>query len=229
MTPKATSIGTLRESHLHAAIKDHYTSPGDRQEVPLEGFVIDLVRADGELVEVQTGSFWPLKPKLERLLDFHRMRVVHPIPGERQVVRYTASGELKSSRKSPLKGRVLDIFEQLVFFPTLLSHPNFSLDVLMCSEEHLRDEFAIRPRRGRTEGGQRRFMGILERVVLDEPRDAAALLPARADEPFTTRELAAALACGQPLAQRIVYCLTAMEVVRAVGKRGRSPLYVRVA
>ncbi|CAN0404753.1 unnamed protein product, partial [Phaeothamnion confervicola] len=59
--------------------------------------------------------------------------------------------------------------------------------------------------------------------------DAAALLPARADEPFTTCDLAAALACDRALAQRIVYCLTAMEVVRAVGKRCRSPLYIRVA
>ena len=40
-----------------AAVKLALAQPGDRLEVPVGRFVIDLVRADGELVEVQTGGF----------------------------------------------------------------------------------------------------------------------------------------------------------------------------
>ena len=47
-------------------------APGDRLEVPVGRFVIDLVRADGELVEVQTGGFSALGPKLDGLLDEYR-------------------------------------------------------------------------------------------------------------------------------------------------------------
>jgi len=50
----------LREGPLHAAIKAMLAAPGDRLEVPVDRFVIDLIRADGELVEVQTGGFGPL-------------------------------------------------------------------------------------------------------------------------------------------------------------------------
>ena len=58
-------IGVLREGPLHAAVKALLAEPGDRLEVPVGRFVIDLVRADGELVEVQTGGFGALGTKLD--------------------------------------------------------------------------------------------------------------------------------------------------------------------
>jgi len=42
----APGIGVLRERHLHAAVKRWYAEPGDREEVPVDGYVIDLVRGD---------------------------------------------------------------------------------------------------------------------------------------------------------------------------------------
>ncbi len=75
-----TGIGVMREGPLHAALKAWLARPGDRLEVPVDGFVIDLVRADGELVEIQTGSFSPLRSKMDALLDGYRVRIVHPIP-----------------------------------------------------------------------------------------------------------------------------------------------------
>ena len=59
----------MREGPLHAAVKALLAAPGDRLEVPVGRFVIDLVRADGELVEVQTGGFGALGTKLDALLD----------------------------------------------------------------------------------------------------------------------------------------------------------------
>ena len=38
------TIGELRERSLHAGLKSWYALPRDRIEVPLEGYVIDLVR-----------------------------------------------------------------------------------------------------------------------------------------------------------------------------------------
>jgi len=72
-----SSIGVMHEGPLHAAIKAFLVRPRDRLEVPVGRFVIDLVRADGELVEVQTGGFSGLGKKVDALLAEHRVRIVH--------------------------------------------------------------------------------------------------------------------------------------------------------
>ena len=114
-----SSIGVLREGPLHAAVKEALAEPGDRFEVPVERFVIDLVRADGELVEVQTGGFAPLGPKLDALLDEHRFRIVHPVAAQRRIVRVDEHGEIVSVRRSPRRAAVVEVFDKLVAFPSL--------------------------------------------------------------------------------------------------------------
>ena len=51
-----TSIGSLNEKQLHAALKEWYRDAGDGVEVEVDGFVVDLVR-DGLLIEIQTRGF----------------------------------------------------------------------------------------------------------------------------------------------------------------------------
>jgi hypothetical protein len=227
-----SGIGVLREGPLHAALKDWLARPGDAAEVRVDGFVIDLVRADGELVEIQTGGFAPLGRKLDALLDAHRMRIVFPVPAQRRIVRVDGEGEVLSARRSPLRGSALDVFDRLVSFPSLVAHPNLVVEVLLCREDHVRAPEAGRSRSGRRrrDPGERRLVEVLDRVEIDSPAAAAALLPAAlgaGGAPFTTRELAAALPCRMVLAQRVAYCLRAMEVLEDAGKRGRAPLHRR--
>ncbi len=224
----ATGIGTLREGPLHAAIKDRLAVPGDRAEVKVGRFAIDLVRADGELVEVQTGGFGPLGRKLDALLDEHRMRVVFPVPARRRIVRIDEHGEIVSSRMSAKRCTELELFDRLVSWPTLVAHPNLTIEVLLCDEDHVRGPEAGRSRSGRRtrDPGVRQLNDIIERVEVAGPRDALALLPEGTfAEPLTTRELAKQLKVGRVLATRVVYCLRAMDLVQSVGNRGRSPLY----
>ena len=101
-------------------------APGDRVEVPVGRFVIDLIRADGELVEVHTGGFGALGTKLDALLDRHRFRIVHPVAAERRIVRADEHGEVLSVRRSPRCGTVVQVFDKLTAFPSLLTHPNLN-------------------------------------------------------------------------------------------------------
>lgn len=214
----------MREGPLHAALKAWLARPGDRMEVPVGGFVIDLVRADGELVEIQTGSFSPLRSKMDALLDGYRVRIVHPIPALRRIVRVDEDGLVLSARRSPLRPGFFSIFEGLVSFPTLLSHPHFAIDVLLCSEDHVRAPSPVRGRRYTRDPGERRLVEVLDRVELGCAADLAGLLPAL-DGEFTTRELAGAMGVELPLAQKAAACLRALEVFEPAGKRGRAPLY----
>jgi hypothetical protein len=115
------AIGTLNEGVLHAQLKDWYKRPGDRIEQVVGGFVVDLVRGD-LLVEIQTGSFTPLRRKLELLTRQQRVRLVAPLPLVHRIIRLSDEGELLSARRSPRRGRVEDIFNRLVSIPSLLGH-----------------------------------------------------------------------------------------------------------
>jgi hypothetical protein len=222
-----SGIGILREGPLHAAVKDWLARPGDRAEVPVGRFVIDLVRADGELVEIQTGAFAPLGPKLDALLDDHAMRIVHPVAAERRIVRVDGDGQITATRRSPRRLGAIAIFDRLVTFPSLLGHPHLTVEVLLCREDHVRAPAPQDTRRRRTrDPGERRLTEVLDRVELRTPLDALAVLPAPLPtEPFSTRELAHALGCGIVLAQRAVYCLRGMELLEPAGRRGRTPLH----
>ena len=220
-----SGIGVLREGPLHAALKGAIARPGDRAEVKVDRFVIDLVRADGELVEIQTGGFGPLGPKLDALLDEHRMRIVHPVAAERRIVRVNEDGEVLSARKSPKRADATEIFDRLVTFPSLLAHPNLTVEVVLLREDHVRGPEPVKVRRRTKDPGERRLVDILEHVELRGIEDVLAALPPLPEEPFSTRELGALLGARRVLAQRVVYCLRHLEVLEPAGRRARTPLY----
>ena len=204
-------------------------APGDRLEVPVGRFVIDLVRADGELVEVQTRGFGALGKKLDALLDEHRVRVVHPVAAERRIVRVDEHGQVLGARWSPKRATVVAVFDKLVAFPSLLTHPNLTIEVLLLREDHIRGPERTTTRGRTRDPGERRLVEVLDRVVLRTPEDIRAVLPALPREPFSTRELAGLLGCSTPLAQRTLYCLRMVGIVEPAGKRGRTPLHARTA
>jgi len=222
-----SSIGVLREGPLHAAVKAMLAAPGDRLEVPVGRFVIDLVRADGELVEVQTGGFGPLGAKLDALLDRHRFRLVYPVAAERRIVRLDEHGEVLSIRRSPKRGTVVDVFDKLTAFPSLLTHPNLTVEVLLLSEDHIRAGEPVTVRRRTRDPGARHLRDVLARIELHGADDIVRALPPLPAQPFSTRDLASILGCSTMLAQRTAYCLRAINIIEAAGKRGRTPLHRR--
>lgn len=227
--PQAAShqISTLNEKPLHAALKDWYAEAGDRLEVDLEGYVIDIVRRD-LLIEIQTASFSSIKRKLVDLTARHPVRLVYPVAREKWIVKLANDGQRKNRRKSPKRGTVEDLFRELVSFPGLLAHPNFSLEVLLIQEDEVRRYDGKRAwRRRGWVTHERRLLQVLERRVFETPADMGQLLPDSLAAPFTTSDLAAALGKPLRLAQRMAYCLREMGVITPEGKRRNAILYTR--
>src|SRR3982751_5857292 len=105
-----SGIGLLNEKPLHASLKRWYARPGDRFEVPVDGFVIDIVRED-LLIEIQTRNFSAINSKLRRLTNSHQVRLIYPIIQEKYIVRSaSANSGLDVRRKSPKRGRLEDLF-----------------------------------------------------------------------------------------------------------------------
>jgi hypothetical protein len=223
------SIGELRERSLHAALKALYAEPGDTLETRVGGYVIDIVRA-GEpplLIEIQTRGFASMKRKLTTLLDTYPVRLVHPIPAEKWIVRLSAEGEILSRRRAPQRGQAsARLFRELVSFPALALHPNLTIDLLLTREDELwRDDGEGSWRRKRWSIADRRLIDVIERVTLTAPGDFAALLPSGLPELFTTADLAAGLKISRGLAGKMAYALREMAVLAVVEKRGNAFVY----
>lgn len=223
--PKAI-IGTLGEKSLHAALKQWYARPGDVLETRVDSYVVDIVR-DDLLIEIQTRNFAAIKSKLADLLDRYSVRLVHPIAQERWIVRLDVDGETRlSRRKSPRRGRVYHLFDELVRIPHLITHPNFTLDVLLTQEEEIRlNDGQGSWRRKGWSIHDRQLLAVVEQIPLVHVADFQALLPADLPQPFTNKTLAAALKLRSRLAQRMTYCLRQMDVLEVVGKQGNALLY----
>jgi hypothetical protein len=133
-----SGIGSLNEKPLHASLKEWYARPGDRLEVTVDGFVIDIVQ-DDLLLEIQTSNFASIKSKLIDLVRAHRVRLIYPIAQEKWIVKLAKDNRGRETRrKSPKRGRVEDLFWEMVSFPQLLANPHFSLEVLLIREEEVR-------------------------------------------------------------------------------------------
>lgn len=223
-------ISTLNEKPLHAALKSWYAESTDRLEVAIDGFIVDIVRGE-LLVEIQTRSFSAMKRKLNTLTADHPVRVVYPVARERWLVKLAEDGCTRlSRRKSPKRGRLEHIFEELVSFPQLLANPGFSIDVLLTQEEELRCYDGSRAwRRKGWVTQERRLLQVVGRRLFETPADMGALLPPSLAEPFTTRDVADAIGGPRRLAGRTAYCLRKMGAIAPVGKRGNAILYVRAA
>ena len=215
----------MNEKPLHASLKQWYARPGDQFEVPVDGFVIDIVRED-LLIEIQTRNFSSIKSKLTKLVRSHRVRLIYPIVHEKWIVRLAkddSSGVIR--RKSPKKGRLEDLFWELVSIPHLLTNPNFSLEVLMIRGEEVR-RYAGK-RRWRTRGWViegHRLVEVLDQRLFGDSADWLGFLPDGMDS-FTTEDLATGMSTRRELAQKIAYCLREGRMIELIGRRGRANLY----
>jgi hypothetical protein len=217
----------MSQTTLHQQLKAIYAAQGGKTEAPLNGYLIDVQMGD-LLIEIQTRNFTALRPKLEALLPTYKLCLVYPIAQQKWLVKLDSQGEILERRRSPRRGRWEHIFQQLVFLPALLKHPNFSLEVLLIQEEELRrDDGQGSWRRGGWSILDRRMLSILDRRVFNQANDFLSLLPDQLGESFSTRELAKASRLPSKLAYKMMYTLRALELITADEKRGRTQLYRR--
>jgi hypothetical protein len=222
----STNIGLLNEQPLHAALKAWYAQPGARFEVEVDGFVVDILQGE-LLVEIQTGNFSSVKEKIKALVGRHRLRLVYPIAREKWLLKLPKEGGGETRRrKSPKRGRVEEVFKELVSFPELMCSAHFSLEVLLIQEEQVRRYNPAR--RWRNRGWvtvERRLLSVGGRQLFEGPGDMAAILPPDLPQRFTTADIARAMGAPRWLAQKTAYCLRKMNAIVELGKQGRSKLY----
>jgi hypothetical protein len=220
------------ESSLHRELKELYAPDAHSTEVAFEGRRIDAIRGD-ELIEIQHGSLAAIRDKVRQLLKNHRVRVVKPIVARKLLIKLDErQGRVVSRRRSPKKGSLFDLFDELVYFTRVFPHQRLTLEVVLVEVEETR--YPGRGKRRRRRGEGREFVVQDQQLVrIDATHhfrtadDLNRLLPRRLPRRFHTGHLAQRLEVPRWVAQRMAYCLRETGAVQAVGKQGNAILYSR--
>jgi len=221
-----TGSGLSNEGSLHSAIKDWYATAGDRFEVRVEGYIADIVRGD-LLIEIQTRNFLAIKKKLLRLSENHQVRLVYPIAVEKWIIHTTfLGGEDISKRRSPKRGNLVDVFQELIRMPEIINIENISIEILMIKMDEIRcaDGRGSWRRKG-ISIVDRKLIEVVERVEFKTKFDFLKCLPEGLIQPFTNKILSAELGKNISAATKMTYCLKRMGIIKQIGKRGRELLF----
>ena len=213
----------MNESNLHSALKELYTETAEEHELCINGFIVDVVR-DGSIIEIQTGGFSKLNKKLTALLPDYKVKVVYPIAFKKTLIVYDSKKEnILYKRKSPKKGRLLDIMDELVYIPKHIAHPNLCLEVLLTIEEEIRaaDGRGSWRRKG-VSIIDRRLLDIIDRVEFAGAADFKKLLPANLPPSFSNKQLS--IFMNEPVSKvrKLTYCFKHMGLLQVVGKKGNA-------
>jgi hypothetical protein len=222
-----SGLNTYREGSLHASLKALYARPGDRVEEPVDGYVVDVVR-DDELVEIQTSSFASAARKLRRLVESHRLVLVHPIAIEKWLVSVDADGVLAPRRRSPRRGIPLDLFDELVAFPEMMALANFRVELPLVREEEVRGPVPAGARYRYPRHWwrlDRRLLEVVDTIHVRNPADLLGLLPEGLPEVFTSADIATAGRRSRRIGMRATYCLEKAGATSCTGKTGRLKTY----
>jgi hypothetical protein len=218
----------MNECSLHLEIKKAYSLPRDQFEVKLGNYIVDILRGN-LVIEVQTKNFSALKEKAQVLTKNHQLRLVYPLVEKKWITTVTKDHVVLNRRRSPRKGRLTDLFGELVMIPDMIGEENFSLEVLFIDEEEVRcDDGKGSWRRRGVSIKERKLLKVNDRILFQTKADYLKILPEGLNEVFTTRELAKLAKISVRTARQITYCLRKGGIILLAGKTGRELVFQKI-
>jgi hypothetical protein len=222
----------MNESSLHRKLKYQYAGKGGKTEVSTGEYVADGRRKDGEYIEVQTGSFAPLKEKVKELAASGGVRIIHPVAVKKIIEVYKPGsgkvpfGALLYRRKSPLKGSPWDIFDALLSAPLLPLIKGLSIEVVFVDvlEKRVKDGKGSWRRKG-ISLYDKELAACHESVILKKLSDYLRFIPFKKKEEFTSSLLAGREGISADTARKALYVLTKMKLVKRKGKKRNAWVY----
>ena len=224
---KQNGIGTLGEKTLHAVLKCYFEPYEDNQEIHLGGYVADIVGENG-VIEIQTRNFYALRKKLERFLEFCNVTVVFPIAKIKYLSWLDAdTGEIVSKRKSPKQGNIYDAIKELYKIKYTLDNPRMNFCAVMLELEEIRylNGWSKDKKRASTRC-DRIPIDIFDEIYINNVFDYKFFIPDNLPAEFTSLDFAKCAKIRRNVAQNTINILCYLELIKKVGKNGKSNLYI---
>jgi len=221
------NIGTKNESSLHRTLKFQYTGPDGRTEAEVGEYVADGINKDGEYIEVQTGSFAPLKKKVKEFAGYGKVRIIHPIAVRKIIEVYDTKEKLLYRRKSPVSGSSWNIFDALLHAPQIPLIKGVTVEIVLAdiTEKRIKDGKGSWRHKGISKQ-DKKLSAFHESIVFNKKSDYLRhFVPFKKNEEFTVSVYAQRTNIGIDMARKALYVLAKMKVVKRTGKKANAWVY----
>ena len=221
-------IGIKNESSLHRTLKYQYAGKDGKTEVKTGEYIADGLNKKGEFIEVQTGSFAPLEKKVKEFASQSKVKIIYPIAVKKIIEVYSKQKRLLYKRKSPVKGSIWNIFDALVYSPTIPLIKNVKIEVVLAdiTEKRIKDGKGSWRRKG-ISIYDKELAAFHDSIIFEKKSDFLRFIPFKKNEEFTVKTLAESAEVKILTARKALYVLTKMKVVKRIGKKQRAWVYVR--
>lgn len=220
-------IGTLNESTLHDEIKQLYLSDQFTSEVLYQGYYIDLY-SESRLIEIQTQGFSSIRKKLEVLLKSRKVTLVYPLIVEKTIRVLNKTGKkILYERRSPKRGTLLHVCDEIMYIPSLLKHRNLIFEVLLVDVVEIRiDDGRGSWRRKGVSIVDRRLTNIhRKRHIFKKPSDFRAFLPPGITGEFSSRLLRQEYGVSIRSVNKLLYVLSHIGAITFMRFEGNLKIY----
>ena len=239
-------IGTMSEKRMHKALKRYICPDESFHEARIQesgearftgkesgrgGFIAD-VYIDGDIFEIQTGGFYPLKPKIDFYLkntDF-TVTVVHPLMGEKWSVWIDPeTGETTPRRRSPKREKPIDLLPEIFWLSEYLGNERlrFLIPVVEAEEYRLLDGYG-KDKKKRSTKYERIPISLIDELSFGGD-EIERLLPEGLPESFTATEFNKATGLRGRRAYYALKLLCVAGIAEKGEKKGRSYVYNRIS
>jgi hypothetical protein len=223
---RSVRADTGQESGLHRTLKYRYTGAGGEIESVRGNYICDGINKKGEIIEVQTGSFGPLKQKVKDLAVQGKVRIIHPIILRKDIEVYDSEGNRLYRRRSPRRGSEWDLFRALIHAPEFPETAGLTIELALVEvrEKRVTDGKGSWRRRG-VSIADRELSAWQGSVSLAKKRDYRRFIPFGAKERFTAKDLAEKAEIDRVLASKALYVLQKINLVQRIERKGRAWIY----
>lgn len=239
-------IGTMSEKRMHKTLKRYICPDESFHEVRIQssgearftgkesgrgGFIADVC-IDGDIFEIQTGGFYPLKPKIEFYLkntDF-TVTVVHPLIAEKWSVWVDPeTGETTPRRRSPKREKPCDLLPEIFWLAEHLQNERlrFLIPVVEAEEYRILDGYG-KDRKKRATKYERMPIALRDELSLGGD-EIEGLLPKALPNSFTATEFSKITGLRGRRAYYALKLLCLAGIEEKGEKKGKSYVYNRLS